>query len=164
MIRLSHFNRMWEQEFEQTRSLLLGATEGWIGAVEHIGSTAVPDMVARPTVDALAGMSDLSGLNEAALLIEGLNFCRRPAPLWCEDELVAYLEKPRAGEATHSVLLVAREGKCWQTALDAREKLRTAPQLRDELETIKKANFVAGCQAQTQYDASKSAFFDSLCE
>lgn len=163
MIKLSHFNGLWKQEFEQTRSSLLGASEGWIHAVEHIGSTAVEGIVARPIVDVLAGMSDLPGLNEAAALIEGLNFRRLPAPQWCEDELVAYFEKPRSGDATHSVLLVAQSGKCWTSAISVREQLRASQPLREELETIKRANFHAGCQAQQQYDAAKSAFLESLC-
>ncbi len=161
-LRLMAPNPLWKQEFEQTRSSILGATEGWITACQHIGSTALGSMIARPTVDAIAGVSDLSSLNDVATLIEGLNFRRLPSPDWCDDELTAYLEKPRTGEPTHSVLVTRFESVAWQNCVTARERLSTSAELRDEFETIKRANFQPGCGALQQYALSKAAFFESL--
>lgn len=163
-LRLMSSNPLWKQEFEQTRSSILGATEGWITACEHIGGTALPATVARPTVDLIAGVTDLTSLNDVATLIEGLNFRRLPSPNWCDDELTAYLEKPRSGEPTHSVLVTLHQSTAWDAATQLRDQLQNSEALRDELETIKRANYQADCGAIARYTDAKEAFFDSLSE
>lgn len=161
-LRLMHYNPGWLQEFEQTKSSLLFATQGWLVGIEHIGSTAIKDGIARPVVDVLAGMSSLQGLNEAALLIEGLNYARLETPSWCEEELCAYLEKPRSGAATHSVLLVRHEGILWQQAMGLRDILANNLELWQRFQTLKQDNFTAGCTALKNYSDAKDKFFAEL--
>ena len=161
-VRLMETNSQWEQEFEQAKSMLLYATEGWLVEVQHIGSTAVAEVVAQPTIDMLAGMEDLRGLNEAAGLVEGLNYLRLAAPHWCEDEFVALLQKPRLGEPTHTVLITKLGGKAWQRALAIRDELRANLLERQSLDTCKRDNFGAGCQATADYAAAKNRYFAAL--
>ena len=161
-LRLMSYNPQWRQEFEQTKSSVLQATEGWITDIEHIGSTALSDGIARPIVDVVAGISDMQGLNEAALLVEGLNYARVESPDWCSEELTACLQRPRSGEVTHTVLIVKHEGSAWSRALRIRSWL--ADHLADwqTLQSVKQDNFAAGCQALAKYSAAKDAFFEEL--
>ena len=73
-VRLMYYDPRWRQEFEQTRSSILHSCAGWVTAVEHIGSTAIPGLVARPTIDVAAAADDQEGMEQASLLIEGLNY------------------------------------------------------------------------------------------
>ncbi len=161
-LRLMEYNPHWRQEFEQTRSSLLQATEGWIRQCEHIGSTSVEGSIARPTIDLLAGLADLSGLNEAAMMIEGLNYRRLATPTWCDDELAAYLEKPRTGHATHSVLAVRIGSKAWNACLKVRDQLRENLVVRQQLDAVKQEYFLPGCSAEVNYTAAKDEFFSRL--
>ncbi len=160
--RLMAYNRQWPQEFEQSRSMLLWASEGWIQDIQHIGGTALPGSVAQPVIDMLAGMSEIHGLNEAAELIEGLNYTRVPSPDWCADELTAHLQKPRAGLVTHTVLLVRQGGAVWRQGVAVREQLRWNIGDRQRLETIKREHFIDGCHAHVNYAAAKHNFFNAL--
>lgn len=161
-LRLMAYNPQWPQEFEQARSMLLWASEGWIRDIQHIGGTAIPDSVAQPVIDMLAGMSDIRGLNEAAELMEGLNYARVPSPEWCADELTAHLQKPRVGSVTHTVLLVRQGGSVWQRGLAIRDRLRWNIVDRQRLEAIKREHFTDSCHAQVNYAAAKGDFFSSL--
>jgi len=155
-------NPQWRQEFEQARSLILWATEGWVGDVQHIGSTALADGVAQPVIDLLAGLRDLRGLNEAAGLIEGLNYVRVASPDWSDDELTALLHKPRTGAPTHTVLLVRQSGPTWQRALAIRNWLAQHPQDWQQFQALKRAHFTAGCDALERYTTAKDQFFHAL--
>ncbi len=45
----------WPDEFECERVRLLDAIGGWLaGPIEHISSTAVPGLAAKPVIDILA--------------------------------------------------------------------------------------------------------------
>jgi GrpB-like predicted nucleotidyltransferase (UPF0157 family) len=128
-VRLLHYDPQWPQEFQQTRSSLLFASQGWVEAVEHIGSTAIGGLVSRPTVDVVAGVTEPAGLDAASPLIEGLNFRRHPLPDWAvseEGEAAGdvLLIKPRGGEPTHRVFLTHWESPLWRRLLAVRDWLQ----------------------------------------
>ncbi len=161
-IRLMLYNQMWQQEFEQSRSSILQATDGWVVDLQHIGSTYLRNGIARPIVDMMAGMEDIQGLNEAALLIEGLNYRRVEAPEWCSAELCAWLHKPRSGEITHSVLLLKRGGAGWQRAIAVRDWLESHLADWQSLQNVKKENRTLTCDALQRYSLAKDLFFANL--
>ncbi len=161
-LRLMHANPMWAQEFEQTRSSILQATEGWMVDIQHIGSTCMEDGIARPVVDLLAGMEDLSGLNAACELLAGLNYARVVTPTWCAGELVAMMHKPRHGEATHAVLVTRHDGSVWRRALAVRRRLQQNLMDWQNLQNVKRDHYVAGCNALDNYNRAKDEFFAAL--
>lgn len=155
-------NKQWAQEFVQSKSMLLYATEGWFAEVEHIGSTAVEQLIAQPIIDMVAGIRDLQGLNEAATLVEGLNYSRVAAPEWCESELVALLQKPRGSEPTHRVMIVKHGGSTWERCLRIRDTLNARMDLKESFENVKRDHFQPGCSAEQAYENAKSEFFQSV--
>jgi GrpB-like predicted nucleotidyltransferase (UPF0157 family) len=161
-IRLMKYNPLWVQEFEQSRSSILQATEGWVVDVQHIGSTFLKDGIAQPIVDLMAGLDDMRGLNEAAMLIEGLNFRRVETPEWCAAELSGLLLKPRFGEVTHTVLLLRRGGACWNRALAIRSRLESHLSDWQMLQNVKLENRALTCDAHSRYAVAKDLFFANL--
>jgi GrpB-like predicted nucleotidyltransferase (UPF0157 family) len=159
--RLSHFSAAWRQEFEQAKSMLLWASEGWISEILHVGSTALEGSLAVPTIDILAGVTDLSGLNDAARLIEGLNYERQPAPSWTDDELVASLVRYKDGHATHSVLLAKIEGQLFKRCVAIQQRLARDFLVYEAFDNLKKEHFSIGSSLD-DYVNSKSAFFERL--
>lgn len=162
LLRLMLHNPNWAQEFEQARSMILWATEGRVAEVCHIGSTAVPGGVAQPVIDLIAGLHDMRALNEAASLIEGLNYSRVASPQWCDDDLTAVLHRPRGGAPTHTVMLVRRAGPTWHRALAVRDWLSRHPQDWQQFQALKRAHFTAGCDAWERYTTAKDQFFHAL--
>jgi GrpB-like predicted nucleotidyltransferase (UPF0157 family) len=160
-IRLMYFSPHWRQEFEQTKSMLLWATDGWVCDVVHIGSTAIEGSVAVPTIDVLAGMNDLSGLNESAGLIEGLHYRRLPAPPWCDEEYVAWLTRPRDEFPTHSVLVVKHGGAVWQKCLNVKQRLENDYLLRESLESLKRDSLQSQA-SMAEYTQQKDQFFSQV--
>ncbi|GAB5402114.1 MAG: GrpB family protein [Aureliella sp.] len=161
-LRLMQFNPAWKQEFEQARSSILQATDGWVADCQHVGATALEGSIAAPVIDLAAGLRELSRLNEVAALVEGLNYRRRETPSWCDEELVAYLEKPRSGQPTHSILIVALDGPAWVRMLQHRQQLSASEELKETLGTLKRKLYVTGCSAATNYESAKQAFFSKL--
>lgn len=156
------YNPQWRQEFEQTKSSVLQAAQGWITNIQHIGSTALPDGIARPIVDCIAGLEDMQGLNEAASLVEGLNYIRIESPEWCSDELTALLQRPRTGEVTHTILLTRYNGEAWQRAIAIKDRFADNLVEWQSFQSTKQDNFSTGCQALNRYTVAKDNFFAEL--
>ncbi len=116
-VRLMHYDPRWRQEFLQTRSGVLQSCSGWVTQVEHIGSTAISGLVARPTIDVLAGVHGDAevdnGMDQAADLVEGLNYRRVTPHGWATGSVV--LDKPRHGEPTHRIFLMAIGCPAWRS-------------------------------------------------
>ncbi|MEE2935524.1 MAG: GrpB family protein [Planctomycetota bacterium] len=164
-VRLMHYDPRWRQEFEQTRSSILSSTEGWVIGVEHIGSTAISGLIARPTIDLVAGVDDVNGLDTAATLIEGLNFRREEGPTWAPE--ASWLVKPRyltadQPDPTHRVLLVIHSSPSWQRVIRLRDWLRTKAETAIRFEEAKVARWRNGDGDLEKYRSDKALFFSHL--
>ena len=54
----------WPRQSEEERARIRAAMGSRVLAVEHIGSTAVPDLAAKPIIDILAGVRHLEDVRE----------------------------------------------------------------------------------------------------
>ncbi|QDT13692.1 GrpB family protein [Planctomycetes bacterium K23_9] len=166
-VRLMHYDPRWKQEFQQTRSSILQTCLGWVTAVEHVGSTAISGLIARPTIDVLAGVDpsseDPSGaILESANLIEGLNFRRTPTTDWAGESVM--LEKPRHGDPTHRVFLAKTDSPFWRNAIALRDHLRDNPDVAIRFEETKIARWKSGQGDEDRYCTDKAIFFTHLMD
>ena len=72
-IRISRYDRRWPASYEHEEARLRAALEGLDPLVEHIGSTAVPGMTAKPIVDVLVGV-DPDRVTDAVERIAALGY------------------------------------------------------------------------------------------
>ncbi|TWT80881.1 dephospho-CoA kinase/protein folding accessory domain-containing protein [Planctomycetes bacterium CA13] len=167
-VRLMHYDPRWRQEFEQTRSSILSSCEGDVVAVEHIGSTAISGLIARPTIDVLAGVTNPASIPSAARLIEGLNFRREPFGDWHDRDGVQLI-KPRhrsesEPEPTHCVFLMVHRSDSWKQTIAIRDFLRTHPELAIDFEEAKVKQWRHGEGDPRRYAANKAIFFAHLLD
>ena len=165
-VRLMHYDPRWPQEFEQTRSGILHSCLGWVIDVQHIGSTAIGGMVARPILDVVAAVRDdeqsEQAIAESADMIEGLNFRRCQPPMWAAETIV--LDKPRGGEPTHRVYLTYRDSPFYRSSIAVRNALRSDRELSLRFEETKVNLWRRGEGDPAKYAGDKSVFFAHLIE
>ncbi|MBO0833446.1 MAG: GrpB family protein, partial [Actinobacteria bacterium] len=65
-VRIVDYDPAWPGRFAEQRMVVEGLLRPWLaGPVEHIGSTAVPGLRAKPVIDLLAPVSSLAGARAA---------------------------------------------------------------------------------------------------
>ena len=70
------YDPSWPQRFAAASSALTSALRPWLaGPVEHIGSTAVPGLAAKPVIDILAVVHELRDASAAIPLLEPTAGC-----------------------------------------------------------------------------------------
>ncbi len=74
-VRLLAHNEEWEREFARVRALIEQVWGEAVLAIEHVGSTAVPSIPAKPILDAAVMVRSLEALDTDALSGKGYDFC-----------------------------------------------------------------------------------------
>ncbi|MFG0265926.1 MAG: GrpB family protein [Rhodopirellula sp. JB055] len=159
-IRQMHHDARWKQEFEQTRSSLLQSCQGHVTQIDHVGSTAVPGLIAQPIIDVVALVTDLSSLDAASLHIEGLNYRVVDSPDWLDHSLV--LHKPRHGAPTQQVFLMVLGNPAHQRAIQMRDYLRANPEEALRFESTKVDRWKRSGGDPDRYEQDKAIVFSRL--
>lgn len=152
---LEHYSPDWAESFRRERALLLRALEPWLATdLEHVGSTAVPGMSAKPVIDMLAGVKDLHEARQAVVPLLELDYhyrAHRP-----EAHL---FDKPHVGDwrgQTHHLHLTEPGSDLWRERLAFRDALREDPALVAEYADWK-ARYIVD-RADGPYAESKRPF------
>ena len=86
----------WPGRFEAERALLVGAAPRLFLSVEHVGSTAIPEMPAKPTIDILAIAPSVEGVLDHRPLLAAAGYDHRPGS-FPEDDRHLFFRKVRDG-------------------------------------------------------------------
>ncbi|MEO6451834.1 MAG: GrpB family protein [Burkholderiaceae bacterium] len=116
----------WAQVFELERNRLQSMLPGCFLAIEHIGSTAIPGLVAKPIVDIMAAVRSLEGVDA---LIERLCDNGYSTSLEFNASLTdrKWLMRWRDGHRTHHLHIVVLGNAQWVDRLAFRDALRGDP-------------------------------------
>jgi len=78
-IEIVPYDSDWVVRFEEEAAVLRRELAPWLaGPVEHIGSTAVPGLAAKPVIDIMAGVETLAASLPAIAVATGLGYCYWP--------------------------------------------------------------------------------------
>jgi GrpB-like predicted nucleotidyltransferase (UPF0157 family) len=151
------YDPQWPLRFEAERAELDRLLAPWlVGGVQHIGSTAIPGLSAKPIIDMMAGIADLAAAQAAIPVLESHGYRHaphRPEALW--------FHKPQSdelAERTHQLHLTEPGSALWRERLAFRDALRDDTALRDEYQALKLRLAGAHGDDIKAYTADKRAF------
>ena len=131
------YDDAWPSLYEEERARIERAIGPWVEGIEHVGSTAVPGLAAKPVIDIMVGVKSL---DDSPILVErlvGIGYEYVP-----EFERVLpfrrYFRKMREGRRTHQIHLVERSNtEWWDRHLLFRDYLRADPEIAGEYAHLK---------------------------
>ena len=123
-VSISPYDPDWPARFEREREALEEAIGGWItGGVHHVGSTAVPELDAKPIIDILAGVADLETSRACFAPLADLDYLYAP---YLPEEMHWFC-KPHPSRRTHHLHLVPTDSERFADELAFRDRLREHP-------------------------------------
>jgi GrpB-like predicted nucleotidyltransferase (UPF0157 family) len=153
-ISLSPPDPAWPRLFEAEREQLERVLLPWLaGPIEHIGSTAVPGMPAKPVIDIMAPVHGLAESLDARSAVAGLGYVYFPY----RPEQMHWFCKPSPERRTHHLHLVPFQGSLWQDRLLFRDYLRTVPEAAEEYRELK-------ARLAARYRNDREAYTDGKAE
>lgn len=134
-IEVRPYDESWPLEFERVRQELRSALPPSIISVQHVGSTSVPGLDAKPIIDILVAVPDLTAALALTPILESLGFEYRP-----KDDLPDrhYFPRTVGGLRLHHVSLAEPESRYFNNTLAFRDALRSDPILAGEYANLKR--------------------------
>lgn len=150
-IRLVRYDATWPRQFAEERERLTQVLAPWLaGPIEHIGSTAIPALIAKPIIDIMAGVRDLPSSIDARAPLQALNYVYFPY----RADVMHWFCKPSPARRTHHLHLVPVSSALWEDRLVFRDYLRSSHAALAEYAALK-----AGLAAKYQFD--REAYTDA---
>jgi GrpB-like predicted nucleotidyltransferase (UPF0157 family) len=133
-VRLVPYDASWPQRFEREREQLrelLG--ERAAGGIHHVGSTAVPGLAAKPTIDIMAGVSSLEESRACFGPLSRAGYQYAPY----RPEEMHWFCKPDPVRRTFHLHLVPSGSRRFAATLAFRDALRADPGRAAEYQAMK---------------------------
>jgi GrpB-like predicted nucleotidyltransferase (UPF0157 family) len=149
-VRIEPYSEAWADAFFDEAQRLEGVFAGIGARIEHIGSTSVPGLAAKPIIDILIGLDDLRDAERRVAAMEEIGYGYVPE----YESMIPdrrYFRRPRARPRTHHVHCVVRDGALWRGHVAFRDRLRAFPDEAREYEGLKRS--LAG-----QRDSDREAY------
>jgi len=158
------YDPRWPVLFEEERRRILGAIGHKVLALEHIGSTAVPGLGAKPIIDMMAGVRGSSDADECVQLLQPLGYDDvtpepgNPEWFYC---LGTRAPGQREGEYVH-LHLVKYLSDHWARQLLFPDYLRTHPAVAQQYFELKKLYAAQYGSDRQGYTDAKTKFIESV--
>jgi GrpB-like predicted nucleotidyltransferase (UPF0157 family) len=134
-VRLVEHDPGWAKAFLAERSVLAEALDGVSCGIEHIGSTAVPGVPAKPIIDIAVGIPASIDLRECIARLQQVGYEYRGD---AGDGGGHVFVRANGDVRTHHVHMVALGGDQWRQYLVLRDLLRTERAARERYAAAKR--------------------------
>lgn len=133
-VQVVPYDPRWPEYFEAEKRQLQKALGDKIGEIEHIGSTSVPGLAAKPLIDMIVAVDDLSIYKQLVKPLKTLGYEFMPERVF--EDRVFFPKGPRE-KRTHHLSLVIMGSEGWRQPIQFRNYLRGNPEARKDYQKIK---------------------------
>lgn len=181
-ILLEEYQASWVGDFLGEKASIKLTLADFDPVVEHIGSTSIPGLCAKPTIDVLVGLLDEGMLDEtiSPMIRKGYTYFQKYQPAMPYRRLFARLktltEKPppqaigisdefvRGQEfiSAANIHVVVKDTPHWHRHLAFRNFLRAHTEIRDEYGQLKKELSTHEFKDSNDYNAAKDSFIKKI--
>lgn len=151
----------WRAMFDAEAARLRAVAGGLLAALEHVGSTAVEGLAAKPVIDLLGGVVKLADADALVPLVVAAGYAYDPTH---EDELPErryFVRRDGRGERTHHLHVVPVGSWFWTQHLAFRDHLRAHPDMAARYGALKSRLAVLHREDRVAYTRGKAEFIVS---
>lgn len=163
-VRIVDYNSDWKAEFERIKKDLMESTGLEGKRIEHIGSTAIKDMRAKPIIDLLVGVDNLDAVDKPLLQSfrkAGFLSLKVERP----GEIVLAKFKDNSYQIkTHYIHLVEYQKPLWKNLIFFRDYLNNNEHARNQYLNIKEKFLRSNSEGIREYTDYKEAFVKEIID
>lgn len=158
-VTISKHDQRWREIFERERDRIKQALGDVVLAAEHVGSTSVPGLDAKPIVDIAMAIASFESFPPHIPTVEALGYIYRGENGIPRRHYFVYGD-PRI---VHLHFL-ERDSDAWHIHLAFRETMRHSPELRQQYMDLKHELATRFPNDRDAYTAGKQAFIHSIID
>jgi GrpB-like predicted nucleotidyltransferase (UPF0157 family) len=156
------YDPMWPAMFDEERARLQDVLGSLAVAVEHVGTTAVPGLAAKPIIDLAVGVQSLAEARPRcieAFRALGYTYMARDES-WLPGEML--FRKGVPGPWTHHAHVMERSSPRWDEYILIRDCFRRHPEIARAYESLKKAPALVVDEDIAGYRNAKRPFLQAV--
>ena len=160
-VRVVDYDPRWASMFEEARSEIVGRCGVLLVAVEHIGSTSVPGLAAKPVIDIMAAVESIDDAQALVDPLAALGFEYVP-----KNDVAGrrFFRRGPRGAGTHHLHVVEQGSWKWRRQLLFRDHLRAHPDAAADYERLKRELAARHGPDRGAYTDAKTSFIKSVVE
>lgn len=149
----------WAQRFEQEAELLRATIGNFVLDIQHVGSTAIPGIPAKPVLDIGVAVDNFEEASRCIQPLESIGYIYRG-----ENGIPRrhYFVKGSADARTHQLHMNEISGSDWQQQIVFRDHLRQHPALAQEYAALKLRLAAQFPTDRIAYTEGKSGFISRV--
>ena len=157
LVGLRDHNQLWAELYREEEKRIMVAVGHLIVDLQHIGSTAIPGIKAKPILDMMAGVAQLDKALLCKAHLEAIGYD------YIADADIANDYVFGKGVArTHYLHVVEYGGAKWTNHLCFRDRLRNDPELARAYEKLKEVLSRKFTDSHAKYHDAKSKFISEV--
>lgn len=153
-ITIVDYDPRWPRWFEEEKQRLLAALAPRVICIEHIGSTAVPGLAAKPILDISAALADREEIEPYKEALQALGYSELPINPIAQRRLFC---KGAYNEGSHHLHVTTYGTSIWADPLLFRDYLRAHPARATIYMQVKR-------QAAAQHQRDLNGYHDQKSE
>ncbi len=153
------YDSSWPARYERERASIveaLGDVMEGVAAIEHVGSTAVPGLAAKPIIDIMVGVRELPVGERCVQPLEALEYEYRG-----DAGIPGRYYFRKGNPRSHHLHMVQHGTEFWQRHLLFRDLLRERPAVAQEYAALKKELAAQYRTDRLAYTEAKTPFIDA---
>jgi len=154
-VELSAHDPGWADAYVKEKDHILSAVTVSILRMAHVGSTAVPGIIAKPLIDIAMEVETESDIEAAAQALAALGYTYFGDREHNGDH---FLAKGPDAERTHYLHVSTRQSSRFDEVVYFRDRLREDPRLADEYGQLKEALALKHRDSRKEYTKGKESF------
>ena len=132
VVRLAPYSPEWAKLFDEEKQLLIALIGDYVIDIQHIGSTSIPDMIAKPIIDIGIAIKDFEEGKRCIKLIESLGYEYKG-----ENGIPGRHYFVKGNPTTHHLHIVEIDSEEWKKNITFRDALRKNENLAKDYTELK---------------------------
>lgn len=157
------YDTRWPRWYEEERARILARIGPHVHRIEHVGSTSVPGLAAKPIIDIMAGLRRLSDAGECIEPLAAIDYEYVPEYEVSLPERRYFRKGPPEGR-THHLHMVEAGSDFWNRVILFRNLLRTHPDTAAEYAVLKRDLARRHGRDRDAYTEGKTAFIEGIMQ
>ena len=152
-VRIDAYDPVWKTVAQEHCQRIQAALEHMAIDVQHVGSTSVPGLPAKPIIDIAVAVQSFD--QEIIPVMEKIGYIHRPN---CDDEGQIFFVEGEGNRRTAHIHVVKYMSMEWRNYINFREYLKTFPEKKEAYADLKKQLAHRYPNDREQYTAAKADF------
>ena len=154
----------WTFRGQQERNLLEAVLASWlIARVEHVGSTSIPGLAAKPIIDLQAPVADLANADPIAAVLAPYDW-HYVGPEVDHRPWRRFFVKVTSGRRSAHLHVMTPDSPRWLQQITFRDALRADPILTADYAALKRVLAAEHADDREAYSAAKHDFVQSVLD